>query len=374
MSEFLAGLTVSRRQNTMPASPRKVSTVVLTGAGFSYDAGLPLTKELVSRGREQSKIKHGAEFVDALDEVAHKILKEPIGDDIEAVLTRLKVVELYSKEYSTEHPGSVEEDNYKTKLLQFEMGLYILVWSTLQIPPDPSSVYDKFLKGFGNDVAFASLNYDLLLETIFRRNERPWYYPMQGETKLFDNDLGLYDGSFFTTQAQDPYSIAYLKLHGSFNWYYCWNCEHFNIVRDTNFGLGCRLLRDGHDPLYVGHERHCNEEECLKITHPTIGQAVLKPLIIPPARMKEYRQTPVRRQWVFFDRLLAQAQQIILVGTSVRDEDALLVNSLTLLPLKNPQLEKIVVIDLNEEVAAKVAELAEVGTKWYPNLKAYNNR
>src|ERR1700752_4637930 len=106
----------------MPASPRKVSTVVLTGAGFSYDAGLPLTKELVSRGREQSKIKHGGEFVDALDEVAHKILKEPIGDDIEAVLTRLKVVELYSKEYSIEHPGSIEEDNYKTKLLQFEMG------------------------------------------------------------------------------------------------------------------------------------------------------------------------------------------------------------------------------------------------------------
>src|SRR4029434_32182 len=111
----------------MPTSPHKVSTVVLTGAGFSQDAGLTLTKDLVSRGREQSKIKHGAEFVDALDEVADKILKEPIGDDIEAVLTRLKVVELYSEEYSTKHTGSPEEENYKTKLLQFEMGLYILV-------------------------------------------------------------------------------------------------------------------------------------------------------------------------------------------------------------------------------------------------------
>lgn len=90
--------------------------------------------------------------------------------------------------------------------------------------------------------------------------------------------------------------------------------------------------------------------------------------------MKEYRQTPVRRQWVFFDRLLAQAQQIILVGTSVRDEDALLVNSLTLLQLKNPQLDKIVVVDLNEKVAAKVAELAEVETKWYSKLEAYINR
>ena len=119
----------------MTKVPRKVSTVVLTGAGFSRAACLPLTKDLVSRGREQSKIKHGSEFVDTLDEVAHRILNKPIGDDIEAALTRLKVVELYSKEYSTKHPGSIEEDNYKKKLLQLEMGIYVLVWSTL---PDPS--------------------------------------------------------------------------------------------------------------------------------------------------------------------------------------------------------------------------------------------
>jgi hypothetical protein len=43
--------------------PRRVSTIVLTGAGFSKDAGLPLTKELVSRGREQARIKFGQRFL-----------------------------------------------------------------------------------------------------------------------------------------------------------------------------------------------------------------------------------------------------------------------------------------------------------------------
>jgi len=90
--------------------------------------------------------------------------------------------------------------------------------------------------------------------------------------------------------------------------------------------------------------------------------------------MKEYSQAPVRRHWAFFDLLLAQARQLILVGTSIRDEDVLLVNSLNLLRLKHPQLERIVVIDPRPEAAAKVERLAEVETTRYSSLEAYVNR
>jgi hypothetical protein len=226
----------------MPTSPRKVSKIALTGAGFSVAAGLPLTKDLVHRGREQSKIKFGDRFLNALDEAAQRILKGPIGDDIEAALTRLKMVELYSKEYSTKVRGSVEEQNYIMKLLQFELGIYNVMWATLNLPSDPPPLYDDFLRSLGDDVAFASLNYDMLLETLFRRNRRAWHYPLQDETKS-RNELGLYyDESFYTTPKGDPQSTAYLKLHGSFNWYYCWNCEHFSIVSDPNIGLSCTLL------------------------------------------------------------------------------------------------------------------------------------
>ena len=111
------------------------------------------------------------------------------------------------------------------------------------------------------------------------------------------------------------------------------------------------------------------EEDC-----PGEGQAMLKPLIIPPARMKEYSQAPVLRHWAFFDLLLMQAQELILVGTSVRDDDVLLMNSLNLLRLKNPRLERIVVIDPRSEAAAKVESLAEVEVRPYPSLEAYVNR
>ncbi|HEX9429572.1 MAG TPA: hypothetical protein VF944_04275 [Candidatus Bathyarchaeia archaeon] len=311
--------------------PPKASKVVLTGAGFSKDAGLPLTRELIRRGRELLRTQWGIELVSTLDEFAHEVLQEPIGEEIEAVLTRMKVLELYSEQYRTDVPGSVEERNYITKLLQLEMGIYILVWATLRLSSDPPQLYDDFLRLLGDDVAFATLNYDLLLETIFRRNQRAWHYPLQGETKLFHNELGPYDGSFYTTSDEDLQSIPYLKLHGSFNWYYCWKCSYFNIVRNADVGLFCTLLREGRPPVSAGNLRACNSEACDKSSTPGGGQVALKPLIIPPARMKEYNQAPVLRHWAFFDLLLAQAREIILVGTSVRDEDVLLVNSLNLL-------------------------------------------
>ena len=101
---------------------------------------------------------------------------------------------------------------------------------------------------------------------------------------------------------------------------------------------------------------------------------MLKPLIIPPARMKEYSQAPVLRHWAFFDLLLMQAQELILVGTSVRDEDVLLVNSLNLLRLKNPQLERIVVIDPSQRSPQKLRGCRRLKRVRYCSLEAYINR
>jgi hypothetical protein len=188
------------------------------------------------------------------------------------------------------------------------------------------------------------------------------------------HELRPYDGSFYTPPNQDSLSIPYLKLHGSFNWYYCWRCKYFDIVQDPDVGLNCDLLREGRPPVSVGSMRMCNSEACdERWTAPGVGQAVLKPLIISPARMKEYTQAPVLRHWAFFDRLLAQARELILIGTSIRDEDVLLVNSLNLLRHKNPRLERIVVIDPMREIVAKVKSLSEVETTWYPSLEVYNS-
>jgi len=74
--------------------------------------------------------------------------------ELEAALTRLKVVELYAEEYSTDVRGSVEERNYITKLLQFAIGIYNLIWVTLRLSSDPPTLYDNFLRSLGDDIAF----------------------------------------------------------------------------------------------------------------------------------------------------------------------------------------------------------------------------
>jgi hypothetical protein len=79
------------------------------------------------------------------------------------------------------------------KLLPLEMGIYYLVWATLKQPSNVPPLYDDFLKSSGDDVAFATLNYDLLLETIFGRNQCAWYYPLQGEMKLFRRRFRIVD-------------------------------------------------------------------------------------------------------------------------------------------------------------------------------------
>jgi hypothetical protein len=69
--------------------------------------------------------------------------------------------------------------------------------------------------------------------------------------------------------------------------------------------------------------------------------------------------------------LLWQAKELIIVGTSLRNEDILLLNSLSLLKLKNRNLKRVVVIDHREEIAKRVGMLTELETTWYPNLETY---
>jgi hypothetical protein len=337
--------------------PPRASTVVLIGAGFSMEAGLPITSQLVRRGRERLK----PAFLNSLDALAVRVLEEPIGEDLEAVLTRLQVLELYSKKH-----------DLRMELLPLKWGIAFLMWAALRLSSPPPSLYDTFLRRLGSDVAFAGLNYDLVLETVFRRNQRAWHYPLQGEVR-FGDDLRYHD-NFYVSSGQNPQSTPYLKLHGSYNWHYCWRCDYFRIVQDEWFGVsGFHLPRHSADPLWVTSRGTlmCGEDECVIRSGPGTGQAALQPLIIPPSRVKEYDRAPIRRHWAFFDLLLWQAKELIIVGTSLRNEDILLLNSLSLLKLKNRNLKRVVVIDHREEIAKRVGMLTELETTWYPNLETY---
>jgi hypothetical protein len=337
-------------------TPPQVSTVVLTGAGFSVPAGLPVTSQLIPIARKRAR----ADILKALDARARALLGQRIVKDVEAVLTRLKVLELYS--YSSR--------NALKEIRPLRLAIYALIAAILRSSTNPPGPYDAFLDHLGNDVAFASLNYDLLLETILRRRQRPWHYVLQGLVN-FDNDLR-YRENFYEPLDRNPRSISYLKLHGSFNWQSCWRCGYLRIATDEWFGaFGFDLFQPGGDPLFVSHLLLCDSDRCGNRSRPGTGQALLEPLIIPPTLMKDYSQALVRRLWTYFDNLLRQAKQIILVGTSLRREDVLLLHCLSHLKFKTSNLRRLVVIDPKERMKGRVYALTEVKPEWYPSLDAY---
>jgi hypothetical protein len=340
----------------MSTGAPKADTVVLTGAGFSVSAGLPTADQLVARGRQRLC----ADVLEALDALASQVLEEPISKEVEVALTRLRVLELYSKKF-----------DYMTQLLPLELGIYYLVWAPLRLENEPPTLYDTFIEKLGNgaNVAFATLNYDLLLESIFRRRQLTWHYALQGEANS-ENELR-YRDALYAPFGQEALSIPYLKLHGSFNWHYCWRCDYFRIVPEEWYGVSTfHLPRAGRDPLRVASR---GTLACIRCPQAS-GQAALKPLIIPPSRLKEYTRAPVRRLWAFFDVLLARAKRLIIVGTSLRDEDVLLVNCLGYLQLKNSSLSEVVVVDPSGESRRRAETLTGLSARWYLTLADFNEQ
>jgi hypothetical protein len=356
--------------------PPYISTMVLTGAGFSVDAGLPVTNGLMARGRQRLHPERRAEFEDILDACTVNLLGKPVwkDDEIEAVLTRLTVLKMDHSDFAASPGDPPKEHDYLQHIFPVEHGLYFLIWLALLPSSSPPSLdqYDAFLAHLGHDVAFATLNYDLLLETIFRRNQRFWHYPLQGATKCH-NELR-YGDRFYASLEDDPHSIPYLKLHGSFNWHYCWRCDYIRVVRDEWFGISeFHLSAPGHMPLWVTSRGPlaCDEDNCVVDSSPGVGQPALNPHIIPPTRIKDYSRTPISWQWACFDALVRQAEQLIIIGTSLRSEDVPLFITLQYLGRKNPHLTKLTVINPDPEAASKAEMWTEVQPTWYPSLGAY---
>ena len=76
----------------------EIETLIITGAGFSRDAGLPLEKEVIPESLKIFKSKD-PKFIEEISTKANNLLNiENVFDlSIEEILTKLKLVEFYSR-------------------------------------------------------------------------------------------------------------------------------------------------------------------------------------------------------------------------------------------------------------------------------------
>ncbi|MBF0463574.1 MAG: hypothetical protein HQK88_04350 [Nitrospirae bacterium] len=286
-------------------------TVFILGAGFSYDAGIPLqaallkealtitppvftynNPEAISFMEYQKKLK---DFINnlfgSLDNVAL--------EDIFTILDKSVIGKERFKEYSWKE--LYEYRGYLVNLI-----LQVLTIKLKDITNSSEKPYKKFAEkvieirekaGQKTDsLGIISLNWDTLLELSLNKaltdsKDKKCRIDYCAYTHHRDNT----EVSHINLKSLGFYNIKVLKLHGSLNWLYCSNCGRL-YVDDGNIGIEkieCNYCKSYTEKLYE------------------------EPLIITPTMIKELHNLHIKNIWQNAFIEIQEATDIYFIGYSL---------------------------------------------------------
>jgi hypothetical protein len=104
-----------------------------------------------------------------------------------------------------------------------------------------------------------------------------------------------------------------LKLHGSLNWLYCKTCHRLEIGASESrkyLKVLSRLVGPSLEQSYTPDGSPC----------PTC-QTKLRPLLVAPSHLKDYRNPHLGQVWYEAERVLRDADRVIFIGYSLPDDD-----------------------------------------------------
>jgi hypothetical protein len=151
-----------------------------------------------------------------------------------------------------------------------------------------------------------STNYDLIVDTAMM---------FLSELRLSDGGLPAYhcaiSTDFYRSEASRFGTL--LKLHGSLNWLYCKTCNRLEIGASESRKylkvLG-RLIGPSLEQFFRTGSGDC----------PTC-RSKLRPLLIAPTHLKDYRNPHLAQVWYEAERVLREASRVIFVGYSLPEDD-----------------------------------------------------
>lgn len=331
------------------------NTLVITGAGFSKDAGLPLEKDVIPNALKLFR-KNNPEIIKTIEAKAKNIfkIKNIFKLSIEEILTRIKLEELFAK----------PKRDYVKEIQPFENSILDLFCQTLILQSSIPQMYFDFVKLHRDKTAYATLNNDLLLELVFTKLQSYWSYVIENDATIYLGKKDYYYKSFeLHLHSKLLDIIPYLKLHGSFNWHYCWRCDTARITSfDKFYASGTRVSPS----LPVGEL--CDRVECLQKGS---GQAMFTPLIIPPTLIKYYDLKFIQFLWTIYQEIVRSVERIIVIGTSLRDEDILFLNSINHLSMKNRKIKEVIFINPEKDIIKKIESLIGFKVTYFRYMQDY---
>jgi hypothetical protein len=161
---------------------------------------------------------------------------------------------------------------------------------------------------FPAEPCVVSTNYDLIIDTAMM-------YVSEGRTsegRLPDYRIQIRTPFY---SAEGGHFGTLLKLHGSLNWLYCRTCQRIEIGASASklfLKVLARLLggRPSLEKSYTPDGDPC----------PGCGTR-LRPLLIAPTHLKDYRNPHLSQVWYEAERVLREADRAIFIGYSLPDDD-----------------------------------------------------
>ena len=280
--------------------------IYILGAGSSIGHSKRLFPSITGFFEAAKKLGLGSqkEF-NLVEEYAEKVLGKPLlrgksQIDIESLFTHIEI--------EIERKQSPDLLAIRQQLLKLIQG--VLIGLGEKIEGQEGEYHNLSAKLHENDTII-TFNWDLLLDNILNRDNilnicygnkkgdlRGQYYQFMFKLSAWgEQTLG---GISIT----EPYSAwnpgigYYLKVHGSIDWFFCYN-------------ESCRGWRKTFPLLYPVQTHYCSE--C---------HEPLESLLVPPVLNKTYRQYPIiRRIWNLAAKEISFANELIVWGYSLPPTD-----------------------------------------------------
>jgi kumamolisin len=151
-----------------------------------------------------------------------------------------------------------------------------------------------------------STNYDLIVDTamMFLSESRPADGALPAYHCAISTDFYRNQASHFGTL---------LKLHGSLNWLHCKSCQRLEFGKSTSqkfLKVLNRLVGPTLEQSFLTDGGAC----------PTC-QSKLRPLLVAPTHLKNYRNPHLSQVWYEAERVLRDTGRVIFVGYSLPEDD-----------------------------------------------------
>lgn len=285
-------------------------TVIFLGAGATKACGGPLTNEILPKILSYTTSPDPGGHLQMLGrflEDQFHITPTSAADLYPGLPMLMSVLDTALDRREPLHP-QWGADSIRLIREAIEFGIFDVLEEQLQ--KAPTNNHWDFLQRLyppGTQPCVISTNYDLIADTAMM---------FLSELRTPDGGLPAYhcaiSTSFYAGAVTSPFGVL-LKLHGSLNWLYCKACHRLEIgASDSRKYLKVlsRLTGPTLEQAFLADGSSC----------PTC-QNKLRPLLIAPTHLKDYRNPHLAQVWYEAERMLRGTTKVIFIGYSLPDDD-----------------------------------------------------